>query len=73
MNKIINLTKAKTLFKVSLFCLSFLFFHFDSYSQDTEKGKKLFKANCAACHNVGTKIVVGPGLQGVNEKCETPV
>ncbi|PCI99901.1 MAG: cytochrome C [Flavobacteriales bacterium] len=68
MNKIINLTKAKTLFKVSLFCLSFLFFHFDSYSQDTEKGKKLFKANCAACHNVGTKIVVGPGLQGVNEK-----
>ncbi len=68
MNKIINLTKANTLIKVSLLCLSFLFFQFDSYSQDTEKGKKLFKANCAACHNVGTKVVVGPGLQGVGEK-----
>lgn len=70
MNKIINLTRTSTLLKVSLFCLSFLFFHFDSYSQDTEKGKKLFKANCAACHSVGAKKVVGPGLQGVGEKHE---
>ena len=68
MNKIINSAKVNALIKVSLFCLSFLFFHFDSYAQDIEKGKKLFKANCAACHNVGAKKVVGPGLQGVNEK-----
>lgn len=68
MNKIINITKASALFKVSLFCLSFLFLHFNASAQDTEKGKKLFKANCAACHNVGAKKVVGPGLQGVNEK-----
>lgn len=65
MNKIINLTKAKTLFKVSLFCLSFLFFHFDLYSQD---GAKLFKANCAACHSPTSKVVVGPGLEGISEK-----
>jgi len=68
MNKIINIAKTSSLLKVSLFCISFLFFQFDSYSQDTEKGKKLFKANCAACHSVGAKTVVGPGLQGVGEK-----
>ncbi|MBL4593950.1 MAG: c-type cytochrome [Flavobacteriales bacterium] len=65
MNKITNLTKASTLFRVSLFCLSFLFFQLDSYSQD---GKELFKANCAACHSVGSKKVVGPGLEGINDK-----
>jgi len=35
-----------------------------------EVGKKLFKANCAACHSVGGKKVVGPGLQDVGEKYE---
>jgi mono/diheme cytochrome c family protein len=68
MKKIINISKANSLFKVSFFCLSFLFLQLNAHSQDTEKGKKLFKANCAACHNVGAKKVVGPGLQGVNEK-----
>ncbi|NQX96371.1 MAG: c-type cytochrome [Flavobacteriales bacterium] len=65
MNKILSLIKENSLLKVTLFCLSFLFFQLNSYSQD---GKKLFKANCAACHNVGTKKVVGPGLSGVAEK-----
>lgn len=65
MNKIINLTKASSLVKVSLFCISFLFFQFDSYSQD---GKKIFKANCAACHSTGANKVVGPGLEGVSDK-----
>lgn len=65
MNKITNLMKVNALIKVSLFCLSFLFFQLNSYSQD---GKKLFKANCAACHSVGSNKVVGPGLQGVAEK-----
>ncbi len=65
MNKIINITKASALFKVSLFCLSFLFFQLNSYSQD---GEKLFKANCAACHSPTEKVVVGPGLKGVSEK-----
>jgi len=65
MNKIINITKASSLFKVSLFCISFLFFQFDSYSQD---GKTIFKANCAACHSTGANKVVGPGLEGVSDK-----
>jgi mono/diheme cytochrome c family protein len=34
------------------------------------QGEKLFKANCKACHNVGDKKVVGPGLRGINEKRE---
>ena len=67
MNKITNTTKGNTLIKVALFCLSFLFLQINSYSQD---GKKLFKANCAACHSVGSNKVVGPGLQGINEKRE---
>lgn len=65
MNKITNLTKGSAFSKAFLFCLSFLFFQFNSYSQD---GKKLFKANCAACHSVGSNKVVGPGLQGISEK-----
>lgn len=67
MNKITNPTRQNTIFKVVLFCLSFLFLQINSYSQD---GKKLFKANCAACHSVGSNKVVGPGLQGINEKRE---
>lgn len=31
-------------------------------------GEKLFKNNCKACHSVGANKVVGPGLQGINEK-----
>jgi mono/diheme cytochrome c family protein len=72
MNKITNLTKGSTLLKASLICLSFLFFQLNSFSQ-TEvtnglDGQKIFKANCAACHSVGANKVVGPGLQGVNDK-----
>jgi mono/diheme cytochrome c family protein len=79
MNKITNLTKGSTLLKASLICLSFLFSQLNSFSQEeapAEKveaasgldGKKIFKANCAACHSVGANVVVGPGLQGVNDK-----
>lgn len=32
------------------------------------KGEKLFKNNCKACHSIGSNKVVGPGLQGINEK-----
>jgi cytochrome c551/c552 len=65
MNKIIHITKAHSLLKVSFFCLSFLFLQLNSSAQD---GAKLFKANCAACHSPTEKTVVGPGLKGVNEK-----
>jgi len=52
--------------------LSFaLFFSFQSlYSQDdpiVKEGKKLFNANCAACHKLN-KRGIGPALKGVSEK-----
>lgn len=31
-------------------------------------GKTLFKQNCAACHAVTSQKLVGPGLQGINER-----
>jgi len=65
MNKITNLTKAISLFKVSLFCVSFLFFQLNAYSQD---GEKLFRANCAACHHPTAKKSIGPGLEGVADR-----
>ena len=65
MNKIIKLTKASVLPKAFLLCLTLLFFQFNSYSQD---GKKIFKANCAACHSIGENKIVGPGLEGVNDR-----
>tara|TARA_B100000945_G_scaffold319990_1_gene328703 strand:+ start:908 stop:2212 length:1305 start_codon:yes stop_codon:yes gene_type:complete len=52
--------------------LSFaLLFSFQSlYSQDDpiiKEGKKLFNANCAACHKL-KKRAIGPALKGVSEK-----
>ena len=35
---------------------------------DIAKGKELFSGNCASCHGVGDKAVVGPGLKGVHER-----
>jgi len=32
------------------------------------QGQKVFKANCKACHSVGANKVVGPGLEGINDK-----
>lgn len=31
-------------------------------------GETLYRQNCASCHDVGTKRMIGPGLQGINEK-----
>jgi mono/diheme cytochrome c family protein len=69
MSKVSKSLSGRTLLKVSLFCLSFLSFQLFVYSQEASlDGAKIFKANCAACHSVGTNKLVGPGLQGVNEK-----
>ena len=38
-------------------------------AQDATNGKKLFKANCAACHKLDKKLV-GPPLKGISEKRE---
>ena len=35
---------------------------------DAAKGKELFVANCKQCHSIGSDIVVGPGLQGVEDR-----
>lgn len=33
-----------------------------------DAGKSLFSNNCAQCHAVTNEVVVGPGLQGINER-----
>ena len=48
----------------------FLFSPVSLYSQDDpiiKEGKKLFNANCAACHKL-KKRAIGPALKGVTEK-----
>ncbi len=37
-------------------------------AQDSAEGEKLFKNNCAACHNYNEEILVGPGLKGITER-----
>ncbi|MCB0380419.1 MAG: c-type cytochrome [Flavobacteriales bacterium] len=65
MNKIINKVKKSALLKLSFLYVVSLFAHTSLYAQG---GKDLFKTNCAACHSVGANKLVGPGLEGVNEK-----
>jgi len=38
-------------------------------AQDAANGKKIFNANCAACHKLDKKLV-GPPLKGISEKRE---
>jgi len=41
------------------------------FSEEIKKGKKLFKANCAACHNKNMiDDMSGPALAGVRERWE---
>ena len=35
---------------------------------DAAAGETLFKNNCAQCHAVGSEIVVGPGLAGIEDR-----
>lgn len=37
-------------------------------AQSVEEGEKLFKANCTACHTVGGGKLIGPDLEGINDK-----
>ncbi|MFL2577758.1 MAG: cytochrome c3 family protein [Flavobacteriaceae bacterium] len=57
--------------KVGIFTIA-LFLFFASFSlgaqeADVQAGKKLFNANCAACHKLNKKAV-GPALKGVSAK-----
>ena len=54
------------------FTLSFIFsllFAISSYAQDADpiNGKKIFNANCAACHKLDQRLI-GPPLKGVSSK-----
>lgn len=65
MNKIINLAKLMTTIKLSLVFVLSVFVQSSLFAQG---GKDLFKTNCAACHSIGPNKLVGPGLEGINEK-----
>jgi mono/diheme cytochrome c family protein len=36
------------------------------------EGGKLFKANCAVCHSIGSNKITGPGLAGVTDRVPSP-
>ena len=58
--------------KKILASLSFLFlfsFNLSAQEGDYANGKKLFNANCAACHKLDKKLI-GPALGGVTERRE---
>ncbi len=65
MNKITKKVKRLVLLKASLLYVLCLFAQTSSFAQE---GKDLFKTNCAACHSIGANRLVGPGLEGVNDK-----
>ena len=49
--------------------LIFLMATLTIFAQDMDKGKQLFKDNCASCHSKNMKDkLVGPGLGGVQER-----
>ena len=59
-------------FKKFLTSLSFLFlisFSLTAQEADPTNGKKLFNANCAACHKMDKKLI-GPPLGGINDRRE---
>ena len=58
--------------KITKLALAFLFLISISLSAqegDAINGKKLYKANCAACHKLDKKLV-GPPLKGISDKRE---
>lgn len=65
MNKIINKVKNALVIKLALLVIISLFAQTSLFAQE---GKDLFKTNCAACHSIGKNKLVGPGLEGINEK-----
>jgi mono/diheme cytochrome c family protein len=35
---------------------------------DAAKGKEIFQVSCSLCHEVSTKVKLGPGLEGISKK-----
>lgn len=76
MNKLITkLQKSLAAFFVLVFTLIFTTI---TYAADAPSaasisaGEKLFHANCAVCHSIGTNKITGPGLQGVTGRVPAP-
>lgn len=65
MNKITTYKEKFNVNKIASLLLAFLLIQSVGFSQN---GKDLFKSNCAACHSVGANKLVGPGLEGINDK-----
>ena len=55
--------------KILVICLAFISSNLVAQELDPIAGKKLFNANCAACHKLNKKAV-GPALRGVSSKYE---
>lgn len=49
----------------AIFSFLFLSIIFSSNQSFAADGEKLFKQNCASCHSLESKKIVGPGLEGV--------
>lgn len=60
-------SKPLRLFLSSLTFVLFFTMQLFAQSGDAENGKKIFNANCAACHKLDKKSI-GPALEGVSEK-----
>ena|SRR6218665_1915857 len=41
-------------------------------SGDFDRGKKLFRRNCAVCHSLTDQAIVGPGLKGIFYRVPQP-
>ena len=50
------------------YLLSLFIFFFLTTSVFSQNGKKIFNANCIACHTIGKGYLVGPDLKGVTTK-----
>lgn len=65
MDTLFNTSPKKLLAAVTFLFLS-LVINFNA--QAGADGKKLFKQNCAVCHDLGSKMLTGPGLAGIADR-----
>ena len=64
---IVNIITSRLGFLLTLLFTFFSIFIIYAQEADVQAGKKLFNANCAACHKLNKKAV-GPALKGVSAK-----
>jgi len=67
--KLSNTLKTKSLRSLIIMTLFLFATGTTSFAADAEKGEKVFKANCAACHKID-KDFIGPSLRGVKARWE---